>query len=236
MHIFYRASEINTPIHEVFGGVRPSWFDKRVCFKSLYDSVVASNIKCDITVIMDNAGQGNLEEYVRKFDVSVVPINHRSHIKSLMMAYDMIDSIKDNEHIYLVEDDYLHTSDAIAILNEGINKFEMVTCYDHPDRYDVNVRCTDVTQGNEMIDISESTHWRTIEATTHTFGFSRHRYEVIKDYLRIYTEDRPLFRRLYLDRGLRLWSPMLGRSTHLNRFLMSPFVDWEEVNNNSKEV
>ena len=144
-----------------------------------------------------------------------------------MHTYNIIDGIKDNENIYLVEDDYLHTLDAITVLNEGIDKFGMVSCYDHP------INFTDVP---ERFGLTKSSHWRTVDVTTQTFGVSRQRYEQIKTYLRMYTDDITFFRKCHNDLGLRLWSCIPGRSTHLNKDLLSPYTDWESVNNNSKEV
>jgi len=46
-----------------------------------------------------------------------------------------IDTFRDDDMVYLAEDDYIYTPDAPGILVEGIAISDYVSGYDHPDKY-----------------------------------------------------------------------------------------------------
>ncbi len=87
-----------------------------------------------------------------------------------------LNELDDADIVYFIEDDYLHVPQAGGILEEGLNVFDYVTLYDHPDKYGVfgkgrnpyvNDEClsepTQVFKGREVL-------WRTTNSTTHSFA------------------------------------------------------------------
>jgi hypothetical protein len=44
-------------------------------------------------------------------------------------------------------------------------------------------------------------------------------------------QDREFFRDVFVDLGIRLFTPVPGVSTHVYTNLFSPYIEWEEVNN-----
>jgi GT2 family glycosyltransferase len=204
---------------------RPTWYDKKKNFKSLMNA--AQGI--DVYVIYD--GQENdYTNYIKSQPIKeFTRINVGSGLESIKEVYRKISSLFDKyDHFYISEDDYMYLPDAFNVLLQGVNRIEnsIFTLYDHPDRY---TRTDDITYGQEKLTITDSCHWRTAESTCSSFCVSK---EILKANADIFTgqlPDRELSRELY-RRGVRLWSPIHGRATHLNTLFMTPFIDWGKLN------
>lgn len=224
MLVIYRVceKEVNSPKRPE----RPEWFDKRCCFVSLYNSFkrlknVKSNSK--LVIIWDGPAEV-LNEFIRftvESDVAIVYANTSGNRESLLRSY-IYAAEHSSDSYYFVEDDYLHTLDALEVLQEGVEAFGLCSVYDHPDRY---TRNDDLTKGQEEIKLTKSSHWRTAESTTCTWGVSKEMFEKVSSLaLDAGIGDRGLFRTLY-HRGIRLYTSIPGRSTHLHKDLLSPFLD-----------
>jgi hypothetical protein len=122
----------------------------------------------------------------------------------------------------------LHRPNSNSILEEGLNKFGLITLYDHLDRYTVS---DDITKNCESIALTNSCYWRTAESTTCTWACKRETWEEIKDDAKKFNlNDRGFFRHL-IQKNIRLWSPIKAYSTHCMSHLLSPLIDWKKVNN-----
>ena len=96
---------------------------------------------------------------------------------SFWRLYEVALGLAKNEDIfYFVEDDYWHLPQAPTAIIEGLQYFDYVTSYDHPDKYRESNRVlnpyaklnqfsesTQVVRGNAFL-------WRTSNSTTMTFG------------------------------------------------------------------
>jgi len=163
-------------------------------------------------------------ESMRVSDGAIYQVNRRGY-ESIQDQYDLADKLT-GDWIYFCEDDYLHTPDAARVMVEGANKFEILSLYDHLDRY---TRTDDRTTGKETVALSHSCHWRTAESTCHTWACSRACWSKIRDIARKHgANDRSFFYDL-IDAGVRLWTPIPARSTHCMKGYMSPLVNWDEV-------
>jgi len=84
--------------------------------------------------------------------------------------------LADNDLVYFAEDDYLYTDNANKIFEEGVNYFDYVTLYDHPDKYGIYPLSINplVPKGlfSESTQIFKGHHalWRTTNSTTMSFG------------------------------------------------------------------
>ena len=83
---------------------------------------------------------------------------------------------KDDDTLYFIEDDYLHLLDAPAALDEGLQYFDYVTLYDHPDKYKRNsgpvnpyAKQNRYSESTEVV-IGAHHLWRTSNSTTMTFA------------------------------------------------------------------
>jgi hypothetical protein len=143
-------------------------------------------------------------------------------------------SLPDNAPVYFVEDDYLHQSNSLQIMLEGLNitNVDYVTAYDHPDKYMVPLQ----TLTSSYMYTTGSTHWRTVPSTTMTFattiGKVRRDYPVYEEYCHTgYPYDDAMFRTLQQKGRRSLVSCIPGASTHIELLWLSPFpkVGWTEV-------
>lgn len=225
MKIIYRCSEHEVTKNFRPPGTLPDWLDKRKCFKSLIDSIKISKLDVPIHVVHDGP-EGQLSEYIKNFNIEFEKIYFRSNEISLKHCLNI--GKRFNEDVYFLEDDYLHLPNAIIILNEGIQKFGLVSGFDHPDRY---TRTDDITYKQEEIQITTSSHWRTAEATTGTWAASKNILNEIVDYaINFGVEDRNFFRHIYRSKGIRLWQTIPGCTTHITNQYKSPLINWEQFN------
>ncbi len=207
-------------------GRRPHWFDKRLCYKSVWDMTNSDPSTFSVHVIYDGERSPLLDyiEYMRVSHDAIRKVDYGTH-DSILFAYHYADKLT-GDWIYFVEDDYLHTPDAARVMVEGALRFEMLSLYDHLDRY---TRSDDRTALKERVTLTSSCHWRTAESTCHTWACSRTLWNQIRDLARTHgPNDRSFFYDL-IERGIRLWTPIPGRSTHCMKGYMSPMVDWDEV-------
>ena len=164
-------------------------------------------------------------EGMRVSDCAIYKVNKGGY-ESIQDQYELADKLT-GDWIYFCEDDYIHTPDAARVMLEGANRFELISLYDHLDRY---TRTDDRTTGKETVELTNSCHWRTAESTCHTWACSRTLWwSVIRPIaLKHGPNDRSFFYEL-IDANIRLWTPIPARSTHCMKGYMSPLVDWKKV-------
>ena len=231
MVILYRASNYELDSN-TFKSNRPSWFSKQKCFKSIMDAFHSSNRQADqyeMHAIIDGP-RGELSEYIESFKhANARQINANGNAACLSQVYDIYLNEFCGRDVYFVEDDYLHLPYSLSMLQDGIERFKLVTGYDHTDRY---TRTDDATFQQESIALGSTCHWRTAESTTCTWAtkggeWGKKMVQIAKQYL---LEDRAFFRHL-INSEIRLYTPMPGCTTHMNAFQLSPFTDWQAFNN-----
>ena len=226
MNIIYRCSEDEVTRNYRPQGTLPNWLDKKKCFKSLINS---TKNQVPVYVIHDGPS-GELEQYIKQFNVSFEKINLRSNVGSQIHCLHLAKKL--GTDVYFLEDDYLHLPHAISYLEEGIKKFGLVSTYDHPDRY---TRIDDITYKKEEIGLTKSCHWRTAEATTCTWAASKEILDkILDDAISYGIEDRAFFRHIYITKGIRLWQTIPGCSTHVVSQYQTPLLNWECFNSSIK--
>lgn len=230
MIILYRAS--NYELEAItFKSNRPSWFSKKKCFKSImnaFHNLYQSGSHCELHVVVDGP-RGELSDFIESHqNVNVRYINANGNAACLSHVYDIYLNEFNKQDVYFVEDDYLHLPHSLNLIADGINKFKLVTGYDHTDRYS---RTDDASYKQESIALGNTCHWRTAESTTCTWATKGGEWgtklvNIAKNYL---LEDRALFRYL-INSDIRLYTPIPGCTTHLNAFQLSPYTDWHIFN------
>lgn len=206
---------------------RPEWFSKAKCYQSTWNMTQNDPSTFSMHVIYDGERTGLLDmiEGMRVSDGAIYKYHCETKYMSIEYQWDLADKLT-GDWIYFCEDDYLHTSDAARVMVEGANKFNLLSLYDHLDRY---TRNDDRTTEKETVALSHSCHWRTAESTCMTWAVSRVYWHTIRDVARRHgPNDRSFFYEL-IDKGIRLWTPIPGRATHCMKGYMSPLVNWDEV-------
>lgn len=143
--------------------------------------------------------------------------------------------------VYLVEDDYLHCRGAAQILREGLELFDYVTLYDHPDKYmkdGPNLLVFLDGAESSCVYLSKTCHWKETNSTTMTFACRLETLRADADIFRqvnqgVVPQDFKTFQRLRAS-GRRIGSPIPSWSTHCESNWLSPLVDWAAVNEWSK--
>ena len=214
---------------------RPNYFNKMKCFKLFWDNF--NNIYTDVIVVWDGNVDNELYNYIKQFDLKIVHNKTQGNIPSLLMCYDVIKDIK-TPLGYLIEDDYGHTENSFDILLDGFYFSDLISLYDHPDRYG-EMGKQDTTYQKEIIYTGRNIHYRTAESTTCSFGFKKacfdkYRQSLINAALRGdgSPDDRGWWREM-IKNGYRLVTPLPGYSTHLVSGLESPFINWEKIFNDA---
>ena len=131
---------------------------------------------------------------------------------------------------YFVEDDHLHLPDQKRYLLAGLQHFDFVSLYDHPDKY-----MDPAYQGlQRRLVATPFGHFASAPSTVMTFAC---RGEMLSraapilldprftgDALRV-PRDHAMFLAL-AEQGFSLGTSLPGRTTHCERHWLSPYVDW----------
>ena len=140
------------------------------------------------------------------------------------------------DYYYFVENDHLHLPDQKRYLIEGLKEFDLVTLYDHPDKY-----TKQYSQLRSRIVATRAGYFRSIPSTVMTFALSRGTLEALQNiFLNSeytspnldYPRDHELFKQI-TALGYTLGSCMPGRTTHCELTGLSPYVDWVSL---AKEI
>jgi hypothetical protein len=215
------------------GKCRPEWFSLENCFKNLLGIL---DDRSELIVLFDG---DPTEHFVNKYDVKIVKIEGGCDSKSFIKVLDYVkdlDNIRDDDIIYLLEDDYLHRPGSLAALREIFSTFpngvDYVSLYDHADKYMIQYQIPGfVTQ----LTHTQNIHWRTTPSTTNSYAM---KFSTLKRDLDIHykyctmgpvTQDHLKFLELWKS-GKSLLTPIPGYSTHVENALMSPTIDWFKIN------
>ena len=232
MKVLYRFTDTNN------GKNRPAWFHKR----RLLEQAIYIFRNHDFYLMADNITYDTYTQYL----VTLLPSdriivtscgNSKSFISFMHFALQTFSD--ENEIIYFAEDDYVYTSHAPAILQEGLGIADYVTGYDHRDKYmEVsNGGNPLVTEGGEStrVLLTASSHWKITNSTCMTFGT---RLKTLREDAQVFEEhcqdsiphDFMLFLQLGRN-GRKLVSCIPGVCTHCDPLTMAPLIDWEKTLN-----
>lgn len=257
-HILFRACDKVESVHK---GKRPFGLNKtdtiKVSFYSIYQSL--QNYDYSFTIIGDDLSEELLKFFKNFNDVVVLNEKLGSAAKSLQKQIDLAIELPDNEWVYMVEDDYLHTNYSFKYLDEFIQKKDIYTATsgkkknyfnriignlntrpliihtpDYPDRYNPEWK------RHSYIFLSKYCHWRQISNTTHTFMLevsTLKRFEKEIKASAVGPSDSKLsqyvYGRLFLWNRALCVSPIKGLSTHMTEGVMTPLIDWKTISDHN---
>jgi hypothetical protein len=238
IHIFYRHyNNANLNFKANLG--RPTWFSYEKCFQN-FISTIKDHKNILLTVIMDGSTDndwiGNYKHIFNYDSYNLLEFQGGSDELSSKFTYNYIKqqfklgTISNNDLIYFVENDYLHTDNWI---DETLNLFSTyanlhyVSLYDHNDKYFPK-------HVNDMISRIYTTsthHWRTISSTCGTYIVRADLFsEDIQEHINI-VGDHNKWVHLNQTKQRFILTPIPGLSTHCMEGLMSPTIDWKQINN-----
>ena len=245
LHVIYRHSANNND----YGSSRPSWFSHQKCLDNfLRTAELASNSK--IRLRLHFVFDGTEEEFNRNpASLSIAKFRQRegfvilpiyffkggSALASFYKMREVVDSplIGEKDYLYLLENDYLHTSDWIPNLEDILSssvEFDYLSLYDHGDKYPYTSGFLKrYKELRSRIFATKSRHWRTAPSTC--FSFITKKSIFLEDWplIDIGQPDHVIFRVLREVNRRILLTPMPSLSTHCMKGGLAPVVNWEEL-------
>lgn len=210
---------------------RPIWFDYEKCFINLLNTIKGKDI--NLHIIMDGKIEDNwINKYSDKFTLH--EIQGGTMEKAAMAMYDIALNLSKNmdkdDLFYFLENDYIHTEDwydKIIELFSSFKELNYVSLYDHNDKYFL-------PQYEDLVSkivTTNSHHWRTTPSTCGSYIVSKGIFE--DDYNIITTIIGDHNKWVYLNENKErfILSPIPGLSTHCMEGLLSPTINWEQINN-----
>lgn len=230
IHIFYR--HYNVEGSNSANKDRPRWFDFECCFVNLLDTIQNKNV--DVHVIMDGDVEKNfIKKYKNNYKLHA--INAGSDQASFWKTWEIAKQtdIGDNDLIYFLENDYLHLTgwvDKTIELFSTYSNLNYVSLYDHNDKYFLPMYDNLLSK----VFTTATSHWRTTPSTCGTFIVTKRIFE--EDYAEhtSIVGDHNKFIHLAKTKNRFVVTPLPGLSTHCTAGLLSPTIDWEQINQLSK--
>jgi hypothetical protein len=226
IHILYRHYNVEGAGNKC----RPSWFDYEKCFINLLNTIEGKNV--DLHVIMDGNSNGNfIEKYKDKYILH--SINVGSDYDSYLETYKYIKTlnVKDTDLIYFLENDYLHVDnwveEIITLFTTYPQGLNYVSLYDHNDKYFLPM----YDNLTSKIFTTETKHWRTTPSTCGSYIIPKNIFIEDEDINTGGPGDHDKFLRLNSTRYRFVLTPIPGLSTHCMEGLLSPTIDWKQINN-----
>lgn len=230
MNVIYRISDNG------YKKDKPNWINNENCLRNAWTTFISSNF----IILMDNVSYETetIIKYVTDNKAKYISINGGSSAQSFNIALDYaLNEIGDNDEIvYFLENDYLHTPIAENVITDGINMgFDYVTGYDHPDKYlNPNEGGNPFCEGKSEVSrvyCGKFSHYKITNSTTMTFATKIKTLRRDEVFLRkwttgTYPNDFQLFLELS-QKGRTLVSSIPAVSTHGESKWLSPLINWE---------
>jgi hypothetical protein len=147
-------------------------FSKLDCLDSLINNFPDYKLIC----LADNCDPSFIQILEKKHFYKLIQTSLGNAASFNFLINHELPFFEDDDLIYFAEDDYLYRDGACAVLEEGLQYFDYVTLYDHPDKYGVSqgdlnlfVPKGDLSEHTQIVK-GEKSLWRTTNSTTMTFG------------------------------------------------------------------
>lgn len=114
-------------------------------------------------IVFDNCSDKTIESFSSLGES--VHVTSLGNAGSFMFCLDMACRLE-GEHVYMVEDDYLHRPGSAHALADGLELGDYATLYDHPDKYGKAYSMGETCKVMRLRDW----HWKTSVSTTMTFA------------------------------------------------------------------
>ena len=235
MKIIYRFSDGGNSKN------KPVFVTKRNCFEHFLTVFKGY----DIYVIADNVSENTY--YYLCTQILPDRIIRTSLYNSASFLYSVDLAIRlfpdDSTKVYLAEDDYLYLPIAPKVIEEGLELADYSSGYDHPDKY-MNYSQGGpnpfIEKGGEVSHVMRTTsrHWKFTNSCCMTFATTirilKQDRQVYERYCRDQTPaDFPMFCELLQKHNRKLVSCLPAVSTHGETEWLAPFINWEDVMDDS---
>lgn len=231
MRIYYRISNNSYNKEKIA--------DKRSCLSNalyIFDDCEEFNL------IMDNVNDPDTIDFIaaccKRFPNIKTQTTSLGNAQSFkFVLINIVESqLKDDEIVYLLEDDYFHLENAPMLINEGLQRANYVSLYDHPDKYQDADKGGDnpfISQGGEVtrVILTPSSHWKITNSTTMTFATTVGQLRRDAPVWIKHTSqgNHPNDFQAFLELGSMqrsLITPIPAASTHTEKKYLAPLIKW----------
>lgn len=223
IHIFYRHYNISGSDNKD----RPLWFDFEKCFRNLLSTIDNS---VDLHIVMDGDISNNfITKYKDRYLLHTIDANNDQ--SSFWQTYRIAKQteIGHNDLIYFLENDYLHINGWVEKTRNlflTYSNIHYVSLYDHNDKYTLPM----YNSLQSQIIVTKDCHWRTTPSTCGTFIINKKIFdEDFDDHIKI-PGDHNKFIYLSKTKNRYVLTPIPGLSTHCMNNLLSPIINWKQIN------
>jgi hypothetical protein len=233
IHIFYRHYDVGGRVNRqdavhharTDGNDRPMWFDFEKCFINLLSTIKNKNVK--LNVVMDGDFNNNwISKYKTNFNLYEIQAGNDT--KSFFATTNIIkndETIKNNDIIYFLEDDYVHHPDWVECIEDLFITYanlNYVSLFDHLDKYYYEMYKNLVSK----IIVTNTRHWRTTPSTCGSFIIPKNIFMEDYDILSTRDGDHEKFLWLAKHRNRTVITPIPGLSSHCINGVESPTINW----------
>lgn len=224
IHIFYRHYNVKGSDHKS----RPQWFTYEKCYRNLLQTLNHGGDDFKINIVYD----GTEYNWIRdaKYD-NLYEISAGDDTASFFETCHLIkqdQSIGEDDLIYFLENDYMHTDKWFWKVKELFNMYkglDYVSLYDHNDKYFLPM----YDNLTSKIFTTNTHHWRTTPSTCGSFIVTKQRFDEDYDILSTMRGDHNKWLWLNQNRSRFVFTPVPGLSTHCMEGLLSPTIKWHDI-------
>lgn len=206
-----------------------STITKMHCLQNFINTLGLENT----TFIADNCTPETIKQ-LQALGQAVV-ITTLGNAGSLKLAFEMAMELPEEDIVYLIEDDFLHTAGAEELIKEGLTKADYVSLYDHADKYAPGPNPYVGKLGEKtQVFLTNHSHWKLTNSTVQTFATKVKTLKEDKDIIWKYNfeQEVPDSFHTFIDLGKKgrlLATTIPGRSTHCHSPWESPLINWGKV-------
>ena len=212
--------------------MRPQWFDFEKCFKNLIPTASEVEIHVVYDVTRGRVDQNWINSYKNFYTLHEIQggTMESAAMEMYKIAKDLSKNMEDKDLFYFLENDYLHLNNWVEKIHELYNTFSNLgytSLYDHNDKYFLPL----YDDLSSKIIVTETHHWRTTPSTCGSYVVPK----------KIFLEDYDIHTKVIGDHNKWLYlnehkerfilTPMPGLSTHCMDGLLSPTINWKQINN-----
>lgn len=222
--IFYRHYNIE----KTDGKGRPKWFDYEKCFQNLLYTLTPDT---ELYVMFDGNSNNNfISKYKDRYTLHEFKAGN--DVESFFQTHYYIkkQNIKNDDLIYVLENDYLHFPGWVNKVKELFGTYSnlnYISLYDHNDKYFLPMYDNLVSK----IFTTPTHHWRTTPSTCGSYITNKKIFDEDFDIHTTVQGDHNKFLQLNNERNRFVVTPIPGLSTHCMNNLLSPTINWEKINN-----
>lgn len=214
---------------------RPIWFSYEKVHSRLIDTIINNSAKFNISlIVLYDGSESELHDdfiynypYPESLKIDFQLINGRTALKAGLIMHKFIKDLKirDEDLIYILENDYMHRDNWLEAISEIYNssiKFDFITLFDHLGAYNLPRN----SKYKSRLYFTKNSVWKTTPGTCFSFIATKKIFNECYDTFLTELLDYKIWTKLLNKRKMVMLSPVPAYSTHCMIDELSPGIDW----------